>query len=341
MDRHPERSEGESLATRDQPLRYAQGDNQQKDTTLRVQGLPTPEKLWSVQCLNCQAALHGPFCSQCGQRAIPPHPTLRQLAGDAVDEFSGWDGRFAETLRTLFRKPGELTRQWLEGHRVRYISPWRLYLAASLAYFAVTAAAPNLRPQTAGGVDLGPVRFGVTTDGTPSRVAEDAQRAIQTNQALTGAERDSALADIADAPAILRPMLLRAVEEPASFKNAISKWMPNVFLGLIPVLGLILALFYRRRNYPEHLYFAIHLAAFVFIARTLGNLALFTHSIPIAGIVQAIILVWILAYGVIALRRVYGGSVPRTIAKGAGIALLYAAVAAPVILAVAFIAVST
>ena len=314
-----------------------------EDSTLRVQGIPTPEKLWSVQCLNCQSPLYGPFCSQCGQRAIPPHPTLRQLAGDAVDEFTGWDGKFVATFKTLLRKPGELTRQWLEGRRVHFISPWRLYLATSLVYFAVTASAPNIRPDrgTGDGVDLGGVRFGVTADGTPSRVAEDAQRAIRTSQPLTGEERDSALADIADAPAILRPMLRRAVDEPASFKNAISKWMPNVFLGLIPVLGLILAVFYRRRHYPEHLYFAIHLAAFVFIARTLGNLALFTHSIPIAAIVQAVILLWILAYGVIALRRVYGGSVPMTILKGFAIALLYAAVAAPVILAVAFLAVST
>ena len=311
-----------------------------EDTTLRVQGLPTADNRWQVQCLNCEAPLHGPCCSCCGQRAIPPHPTLRQLAGDAVDEFSGWDGRFAETLRALFRKPGELTRQWLEGRRAHFISPWRLYLTTSLVYFAVTAAAPNIRP-TRDGVDLGPVKFGVTRDGAPSRVTADAQRAINANQPLTGAARDSALADIADAPAILRPMLRRAVEEPASFRIAISKWMPNVFLGLIPVLGLILAVFYRRRHYPEHLYFAVHLAAFVFIARTVGNLALFTHSIPIAAIVQAVTLVWVLAYGVIALRRVYGGSVPMTILKGMGIALLYAAVAAPVILAVALLAVST
>jgi hypothetical protein len=107
------------------------------------------------------------------------------------------------------------------------------------------------------------------------------------------------------------------------------------------VLGLILAVFYRRRHYPEHLFFAIHLATFVFLARAAGNLALFTHSIPIAALAQLIMLAWIVTYGVIALRRVYGGTIPVTLLKGAGIAALYAAAAAPIILLVAFIAAST
>lgn len=311
-----------------------------EETTLKVHGLPSPATRWNVQCLNCEAPLNGPFCSQCGQRAVPPHPTMRELAGYAASELTGWDGKFVTTLKTLFTKPGELTRQWLEGRRVSFIAPIRLYLAASLVYFATTATAPNLRRPDRGGVDLGPVAFGVTKNGAPARVAQDAQRAVETNRPLTGAERDSAIADIADAPAILRPMLLKAVDDPANFKNAVTKAMPNVFLALIPVLAVILSLFYRRRHYPEHLFFAIHLATFVFLARAAGNLALFTHSLPIAALVQIAMLVWIVAYGVIALRRVYGGTVPLTALKALGVAALYAAVAAPVILLVAFIAAS-
>ena len=43
-------------------------------------------------CLNCGSALVGPFCAECGQRAVPPYPTLRELVGDAFAELSGWDG---------------------------------------------------------------------------------------------------------------------------------------------------------------------------------------------------------------------------------------------------------
>src|SRR4051812_43604147 len=101
------------------------------------------EASWEAVCLNCQAALAGPFCSTCGQRAVPPHPTMRELAGDALSEFLGWDGKFADTLRLLIRRPGELTRQWLGGRRVHFIGPLRLYLTASFVFFLLQAAAPK------------------------------------------------------------------------------------------------------------------------------------------------------------------------------------------------------
>ena len=98
-----------------------------------------------ASCLNCGTALTGPFCSECGQRDIPAYPSVRELAVDAVSEFSGWDGRLALTLRTLVRRPGLLTREFLEGRRARYISPLRVYLTASLVYFLLAASAPTVR----------------------------------------------------------------------------------------------------------------------------------------------------------------------------------------------------
>jgi hypothetical protein len=330
---HPER-EGKGLAIQDHPPRFAQGD------TARVKGLPTPESRWKVLCLNCESLLQGPFCSHCGQRAVPPHPTVREIAGGAFEELSGWDGKFAETFRLLLRQPGELTRRWIEGKRVAFIAPLRLYLTASLVYFAVSAAAPNLQRPNDGTVDLGAVKFGLTENGAPSRVSEQASQAVKSSQALTGAERDSALADIATAPALFRPMLRRAIDEPEAFRTSVQKAMPNVFLGLVPVLALILAIFYRRRHYPEHLFFAMHLATFIFVVQTLGRLTEFTRSIAAANTARALVVCWIVTYGVMALRRVYGGSIGTTILKGLATCVLYTLAATPVILGVALWAAS-
>jgi hypothetical protein len=60
--------------------------------------------------LNCGTPLGGPFCSACGQRDVPPYPTVRELVVDAFWELSGWDGRFALTVRALLPRPGLLTR---------------------------------------------------------------------------------------------------------------------------------------------------------------------------------------------------------------------------------------
>ena len=82
---------------------------------------------------------------------------MRELAVDAFWELSGWDGRFALTVRSLLRRPGMLTREFLEGRRARYVSPLRLYLMASLVYFLIAAAAPDLdRPTRRRGTNVGP-----------------------------------------------------------------------------------------------------------------------------------------------------------------------------------------
>jgi 16S rRNA U516 pseudouridylate synthase RsuA-like enzyme len=96
-------------------------------------------------CLNCGATLAGRFCADCGQRDVPPRPTVRELAGDAYGELVGWDGRLARTLALLLRSPGTLIREILDGRRSAYISPVRLYLACSLLYFLGGVGGPRAR----------------------------------------------------------------------------------------------------------------------------------------------------------------------------------------------------
>src|SRR4051812_15605950 len=211
--------------------------------TLQQRAVEDAAVSWKVSCLNCGASLSGAFCSECGQRAVPPHPTVRELAGDAVAEFTGWDGKFADTIRTLARRPGELTRQWLAGRRVRFISPLRLYLTASLVFFVLQSMVPERMNGKAGRV----VRVDNTTK--PGRAAAAANKAMD-DEVLTPAERDSALAAVAKAPWILKPMLTKMIDEPKVFQESLRRMLPRMFFALLPLYAGILALFYRRRHYP-------------------------------------------------------------------------------------------
>ena len=192
-----------------------------EESTLRVQGLPTAENRWQVQCLNCEAPLHGSFCSNCGQRAVPPHPTIRELVGDAFSEFSGWDGKFAETVRTLVSRPGELTRQWLEGRRVHFISPLRLYLTASLLFFVLQTSAPTLEKQARA--------LALDTRSAPGRASAAASRSMNDGARLTPAEHDSAMAAVAKAPALMRPLMTRMIDDPEGMKQGLRRLVPRMF----------------------------------------------------------------------------------------------------------------
>ena len=278
-----------------------------------------PPEPRSAACLNCAQPLSGPYCAQCGQRDVPPYPTVRELAFDAFWELSGWDGRFAATLRGLVTKPGWLTLEFLEGRRVRYISPLRLYLVASLVYFLVAATAPERTVATE--VTLSGVHIGVT-ETTPQKVGKAMVDAR--TRPLTQAERDSALAGAAKAPRLLRPLIVRAVGDPQGFKRSMIETMPRALFVLVPVFAAIVALFYRGRRYPEHLYFSLHLHAFVFAALAVGALGRFTRVPAIASVTGTLAFWWAIGYAVLAFRRVYKESLGRTLAKFVGIGAIYA-----------------
>lgn len=269
-----------------------------------------------IQCLNCGGELRGPFCAQCGQRVVPPDPTVRELAGDAWHELTGYDGRVMATLRGLMR-PGFLTREYLSGRRAHYLPPVRVYLFVSVIYFVIAASVPDEMAATQSGSVAGPggMRIGVTeTDGDRMISAED---------------RAKMLAEVDSAPWYARPMIRALVADPSGFRTRMFTIMPRVFFALLPVFAAIVALFYRRRHFPTALVFAVHLHAAVFIIFSISEALKFTGRPHLAERVGAILTIIFAVYALKSFRAVYGGGWPSTIAKALGIGFLYMIAAIP------------
>src|SRR5688500_1622779 len=91
------------------------------------------------RCANCHASLSGAFCAQCGQKVKPLDPTLRELATDVLHEVTDVDSKLLRSVRYLFTRPGFLSREHAEGRRASYVSPVRLYLVFSVAFFAAAS----------------------------------------------------------------------------------------------------------------------------------------------------------------------------------------------------------
>jgi hypothetical protein len=258
-------------------------------------------------CLNCGAALDGPFCAQCGQRAVPAYPTLREYAGDAWEEMAGFDGRFARTIRTLLRHPGRLTVETLEGRRSRYIKPLRLYLSASVLYFLVAAAAPNIV-----------VEPKATIPGESHTEID-----LLDANALTPEQKARALKDLERAPAPFRKLLRPIIDDPVGFRTRMIDTISKVFFVMVPLFAAITGMFYRGRRFMQHLTFALHLHAMAFFVFSFIQATQFTTVIPLIITLSVIALGFLAWYLVRAQRVVYGNGLAATLLKSAGIAVVY------------------
>ena len=239
---------------------------------------------------------------------MPANPTVSELTGDAWRELSGYDGRIAATFRALLH-PGKLTLEYLQGRRARYLSPMRLYLAVSVIYFLIAAAAP----ETGGGL-----RVGVTQTGRDSSAV------------LTEEDRAEILAELDTTHWLMRPMLQSLVEDGGEgFRARMFTIMPRVFFAMLPLFAAIVALFYRGRRFPAALVYAVHVHTFAFLIFTLSEAAKFSGSRVVEGAIAIVTIIGFAIYAVRSLRAVFGGGWAATLAKSAGIGVAYLIVAAP------------
>ncbi|HKE94454.1 MAG TPA: DUF3667 domain-containing protein [Povalibacter sp.] len=89
-------------------------------------------------CRNCGATLTGAYCAACGQ-AAHIHRSLVSLGHDILHGVFHFEGKIWRTIPELFFHPGRLTRRYIDGERVKFVSPMALYLFTVFLMFAVFA----------------------------------------------------------------------------------------------------------------------------------------------------------------------------------------------------------
>jgi len=246
-------------------------------------------------CANCGAPLAGPYCGSCGQKTAPPNPAIGDFLHELSHELLHVDGKIFRSLRLLVAAPGALTREQFEGRRVRYISPIRLYLTFSVVYFAVAALTPAISFRiTVGGQETHGFSFRSPSEPRESNPDELRRLGFESQEELE-----------------------RAAGE------AIVHWTPRAMFLLVPLFAAMIGLTVRRsgRNYPQQLYFALHVHAAWFLILTAGTLARF---IPLRWTLLSLAVpVWMLVYLILALRRAYGCRIGGALWRAGVVAVAY------------------
>ena len=307
-----------------------------------------------THCENCGADLTGRYCAQCGQPAIDYHRSFGSLLADAADAFFNLDERFLKTFGLLLIKPWRLTNEFIAGKRASHVHPLRVYLIASVLFFLViNFLSKDTHLQTGGSADhtnfsikgSGPpvpilpvspspgVSLGGSTLPSPSAAPSPPQKVMFED-----------LDKLNDAPPFAKWVERRAKQKigPTGdrgdlFIKALIQNLAPMVLCCIPLFALVLKILYifKRRFYIEHLVFALHTHAFLFLSTVviigIGFLLHWKAPPALTPVVCTFLSFAVVIQLLFAIRRVYRQNWLATLFKFALGSLIYA-----VLLGVAF-----
>lgn len=258
------------------------------------------------RCLNCGADLSGAYCSACGQRVPHTDLTMRELAIEATEELVHWEGKVPRSIVALLVRPGLLTTDFLAGRRARWLPPLRLYLFCSLAFFVAGPIAESISHRTA--------RKGaqITVTNPDGTTTLDAKSMAEIDRTFLGRwfghER-----------------VVRAVKNNAQLNAEMAKAQPKAMFLLLPLFAGFTLLAWHRKlpRYPAHLYLALHVHAAWF-----AGMAIMTALTAFGpdwwaittGIASGL---YVLAYGLLSLKRVFEDSWGLTLGKSVVVGVLY------------------
>lgn len=277
-------------------------------------------------CRNCGTELPerppAHYCPQCGQETALHAPTLREFLHEFADHYVALEGALWRTLKLLLLRPGRLTREYLAGRRRHYVLPLRLYLTASFLFFLVVKLLPSAVDEAA------LEKAGrLPPEAAAAAIRESAASAPEgTHDPIVVLMHESAC-DAAGAAACnaFERFMQRTGErfrhDPRHFiervRSRFGASMPYAVFLMMPAFAGIVMLAYRsrRRTYGEHVVFSLHLHAFWFLVLLAAVL------LPKSGSDAAMLAAPV--YGVLALRRVYGGRWGPTLLRSLFISLCY------------------
>lgn len=242
-------------------------------------------------------------CGQDGHAKL----TLRQFSEEVVEGLLDFDSTFWRTFKLLLFRPGLMTERYLAGRRKHYTPPFRTYLVISVIYFLLSSVfASDLVIKSLNGTDFNPQTCGLLG---------------QQLQWLSGMFPD------------IEGSCTRAQSDGGRIlEQAIMGLFPRVMFVVLPLVALVQYWIQRRRRplYVENLVFVLHFQSFYYLAGALffllagGVTAVFgPNAFNISSWLSMSLLVWSAFYLYLAIRRVYGCGVVKTLFNLLALALAY------------------
>ncbi|MBK8609517.1 MAG: DUF3667 domain-containing protein [Chitinophagaceae bacterium] len=87
------------------------------------------------QCKNCGNNFWGKYCNICGEKVYTEKDkTLGHIIGEGLHFLTHFEGKFFNTLKVIFLRPGKLSLDYCNGIRKKYFKPLSFFLMLVILY---------------------------------------------------------------------------------------------------------------------------------------------------------------------------------------------------------------
>lgn len=290
-----------------------------------------------LKCLNCQRAIEvsDKFCSKCGQENRSLKISFWELLTEFLSSNFNFDTKLGRTLVDLLFKPGEITKQFNSGKRVRYVKPLQMYLFVSFIYFLLVGLDPpsfvNTTPPSEEELTaLNESKMvDINVDGTE---LESVSAMFQNANPDNDTEIDSILLKMGEQNITpwkrhLAKQAIRSMnsDNEEALTQEIYANLSVAMLILLPIFAVLLWFFTRKRSpfYMDSLVFSIHFHSVVLFIFSINMVAALVFN---EATVFKIALGLIFVYLTLSIRRVFELSWGKATGNAIGLSLSYSVI---------------
>jgi len=308
------------------------------------------------ECLNCGVPLDiiDRYCHYCGQINTTKKLSFKDFFSEFFASIFSYDSRLRHTIASLLFRPGTISKEYIEGKRVKYANPFRFYLSVSIFFFIISGFF----------VDFGQIGLAFNKGYTESR--EDNKETKANTLSTEDTDEDvyfseSELDTMGSLTAVryrwrtykthykktgvLNPAIAldslkhhqnsyttylytRSIKtknlnkNPMELLQFVFNKLPFIIFFFLPFFALAIWLLYIRRpfNYMEHLVFIFHTQTMFFI---LMGFAVLMDKITNSQITSSIAMLLFLFYLYKSMRKFYRQKRAKTIVKFLLVNLLF------------------
>jgi hypothetical protein len=87
-------------------------------------------------CKSCQNEFTGNYCNECGEKVLTAKDkSFKTILNNVLLTITFVDSRFVRTLWMILKNPGQLSKDFSQGKRVKNLTPMAVFFVLNLVYF--------------------------------------------------------------------------------------------------------------------------------------------------------------------------------------------------------------